>query len=607
MSQNRNTQQIKMPDFGGKGLFSKLLEENIGQTTLSGTVLKGGISSLDREAVTIDVGLKSEGRVPLREFATGGQLPEIRVGDYVDVYVERMEGANGEIVLSHERARREAAWIELEKKSEANEHVNGIIFSRVKGGFTVDLFGAIAFLPGSQVDIRPVKDLDSLFGVEQPFVILKMDRQRGNIVVSRRAVLEETQAGAREELVGRLEEGAELEGVVKNVTDYGAFIDLGGVDGLLHVTDISWQRVNHPAEVLSVGQTINVKVIKYNKDNHRISLGIKQLTEDPWKNVETKFTVGHRLKGKVTNVTDYGAFVDIGSGVEGLIHVSEMSWTKKNVQPTQILTAGQEIEVMILEIEPAKRRIALGYKQCLANPWEKLAEKYPIGSELQGEIRNITEFGLFVKLTEDIDGMVHMNDLTWEGNADECIKEYRKGQVVKVKVLEVDPQKERVALGIKQLNQDPMATALEGIAKGQTVTCEVVEVNDDGIVVTFGDGVRSHIKRAELSSERTERRPDRFAVGEKIDAKVTAVDKRKIALSIRAREQDEERAAMEKYGSTDSGASLGDILGAAFEKKKSEGKPAKASSKAAKEPEAEEEKHAKPKRTTKKKKEESEE
>lgn len=568
MSLTRSNQQTNMPDFGSKGSFAQLLEENLGSTTLTGSVIKGRISFLDREAVTIDVGLKSEGRVPLKEFATGGQLPEIRVGDFVDVYVERMEDSHGEIVLSHERARREAAWIELEKKHENNEHVNGIIYSRVKGGFTVDLFGAIAFLPGSQVDVRPVKDVDALMGIQQPFVILKMDRLRGNIVVSRRAVLEESQAGVREELVGRLEEGAVLDGTVKNVTDYGAFVDLGGVDGLLHVTDISWQRVNHPSEVLSVGQTIQVKVIRYNKENHRISLGIKQLSDDPWKSVEGNFSVGSRLKGRVTNVTDYGAFVDIGSGIEGLIHISEMSWTKKNVQPSQILVNGQEIEVMILEIEQNKRRIALGYKQCLPNPWEKLSEKYPVGTEVQGEIRNITEFGLFVKLTDDIDGMVHMNDLTWDDNADQLIKEYRKGQSVKVKILEVDPQKERVALGIKQLQNDPFASALEGVKKGQIVTCEVAEVQDDGIVVLMSNGLKTTIKRADLSSERTERRPERFAVGEKVDAKVTAVDKRRVTLSIRAREEEEEKAAMEKYGSADSGASLGDILGAALEKKK---------------------------------------
>ncbi|USO01925.1 MAG: 30S ribosomal protein S1 [Alphaproteobacteria bacterium] len=557
-----------MPDFGKEGAFSALLDDHMGEHTLLGKVLKGRIVRQDREAVTIDVGLKSEGRVPLREFATGGNVPELKVGDLVDVYVERMEGATGDIVLSHERARREASWIELEKKSESEEHVTGVIFSRVKGGFTVDLGGAIAFLPGSQVDVRPVKDVDALMGVAQPFVILKMDRPRGNIVVSRRAILEEGQAGAREELVGRLEEGAVLDGMIKNVTDYGAFIDLGGVDGLLHVTDISWQRVNHPSQVLKVGETIKVKVIKYNKENHRISLGIKQLSDDPWKDVETKFALGSTLKGKVTNVTDYGAFVEIGGGVEGLIHVSEISWTRKNVQPSNVLSVGDEINVRVLEIEPVKRRIALGYKQCLENPWEQLARVYPSGSEAKGEIRNITEFGLFVSLTDDIDGMVHMNDLSWEKNADEAIKEYKKGQVVQVKILEVDSQKERVALGIKQLQSDPFAGAVADLRKGQVVTCEVSAVQSDGIMVTFGEGMSSFIKRAELSSDRNERRPDRFAVGEKVDAKITTIDpsSRRVSVSIRAREQEEERVAMEKYGSTDSGASLGDILGEALAK-----------------------------------------
>lgn len=565
---SENQQLNNMPDFGKEGAFSALLDDHMGEHTLLGKVLKGRIVRQDREAVTIDVGLKSEGRVPLREFATGGNVPELKVGDLVDVYVERMEGATGDIVLSHERARREASWIELEKKSESEEHVTGVIFSRVKGGFTVDLGGAIAFLPGSQVDVRPVKDVDALMGVAQPFVILKMDRPRGNIVVSRRAILEEGQAGAREELVGRLEEGAVLDGMIKNVTDYGAFIDLGGVDGLLHVTDISWQRVNHPSQVLKVGETIKVKVIKYNKENHRISLGIKQLSDDPWKDVETKFALGSTLKGKVTNVTDYGAFVEIGGGVEGLIHVSEISWTRKNVQPSNVLSVGDEINVRVLEIEPVKRRIALGYKQCLENPWEQLARVYPSGSEAKGEIRNITEFGLFVSLTDDIDGMVHMNDLSWEKNADEAIKEYKKGQVVQVKILEVDSQKERVALGIKQLQSDPFAGAVADLRKGQVVTCEVSAVQSDGIMVTFGEGMSSFIKRAELSSDRNERRPDRFAVGEKVDAKITTIDpsSRRVSVSIRAREQEEERVAMEKYGSTDSGASLGDILGEALAK-----------------------------------------
>lgn len=556
-----------------KESFEALLEESLGNNRLVGTVSKGRIIAIEKDLAIIDVGLKSEGRVPLREFSTGGKVPELKVGDLVDVYVERMEGPTGEIALSHEKARREAAWVELEKSYQANEQVNGVMFGKVRGGFTVDLSGAIAFLPGSQVDIRPIKNIDDLMGIEQPFAILKMDRLRGNIVVSRRAVLEETQAEARQGLMLTLQEGQVVEGVVKNITEYGAFIDLGGIDGLLHVTDLSWQRVNHPSEVLQLGQTIQTQVIRFNKDTQRISLGMKQLSEDPWKGIADRYKVNDRVRGKVTNITDYGAFVELEKGVEGLIHVSEMSWTKKNAHPNKVVSLGEDVEVMVLEVEPEKRRVALGLKQCQQNPWNTLKDRYPVNSEVTGEIRNITEFGMFVNLENDIDGMVHMSDLSWDEPGEEAIKKYKKGDTISVKILEIDPTKERVAMSIKQLKDDPFAAGMKNLKKGDIVTCEVSTIQDDGIVVKVGDTeLRGFIKRAELSAERSERRPDRFAVGEKLDARITQLEKasRKIHLSIKALEVEEEKKAMELYGSADSGASLGDILGAALEKKKAE-------------------------------------
>ena len=559
-----------------KESFEALLEESLGNNRLVGTVLKGSIMAIEKDLAIIDVGLKSEGRVALREFAIGGKIPELKKGDLVDVYIERMEGPTGEIVLSHEKARREAAWIELEKAYQTEKSVKGVMFGKVRGGFTVDLSGAIAFLPGSQVDIRPIANVDVLMGIEQPFSILKMDRPRGNIVVSRRAILEESQAEAREDLMSNLEEGQVVKGMVKNITDYGAFIDLGGIDGLLHVTDLSWQRVNHPSQILQVGQTVETQVIRFNKETQRISLGMKQLSEDPWKGVAERYKSNDRVHGRVTNITDYGAFIELEKGVEGLVHVSEMSWTNKNVHPNKAVNLDDEVEVMVIDVEPEKRRIALGLKQCQENPWMTLKDRYPVGSEVIGEIRNITEFGMFVNLEGDIDGMVHMSDLSWDESGDDAIKRYKKNEKsekITVKILEIDPEKERVAMGIKQLTEDPFATGIEKFDKGTIVTCEIQSVQDDGLSVNVdGTNLSGFIKRSELSAERSERRPDRFAVGEKVDARITQIDKgsRKVYLSIKALEVEEKKKAMELYGSTDSGASLGDILGAALEKKKAE-------------------------------------
>ena len=553
--------------------FADLLAESFGENTnIEGSVVRGFVIGMEGDAVIIDVGLKSEGRVPLKELTTPGQEPDVNIGDEIEVYVERMEDKNGQAMLSREKARREEAWGVLEASFEKQERVTGVIFGKVKGGFTVDLSGATAFLPGSQVDIRPVRDLGPLMVTPQPFQILKIDRRRGNIVVSRRAVLEESRAEARSELVSNLQEGQVLQGVVKNITDYGAFVDLGGVDGLLHVTDIAWQRISHPSEALQIGETVEVQVIRFNPETQRISLGMKQLQSDPWESVEGKFPIGSKLEGRVTNITDYGAFVELEAGVEGLVHVSEMSWTKKNVHPGKIVSTSQQVEVMVLDVDLGKRRISLGLKQCSGNPWEEYSAANPAGTEIEGEIRNITEFGLFVGLTEEIDGLVHLSDISWEATGEAALEGFNKGDMVKAKILDVDIDKERISLGIKQLTDDPYAGQMDSHRKGEVVTCTVTQLTDNGIEVSVGESLTGFIRRADLSRDRAEQRADRFAVGEKVDAVITNVDKksRKLTLSIKARETAEEKQAVEEYGSSDSGASLGDILGAALAKRESD-------------------------------------
>jgi small subunit ribosomal protein S1 len=555
--------------FGGED-FASLLDETLGTDTgFDGSVITGRVVRLTDEFAIVDVGLKSEGRVALKEFAAPGAKPEVKPGDVVELYVERYEDRDGSIVLSREKARREEAWTSLERAFEANQRVNGIIYGRVKGGFTVDLGGAVAFLPGSQVDIRPVRDVAPLMGMSQPFQILKMDRARGNIVVSRRAVLEETRAEQRSELIQGLKEGMILDGVVKNITDYGAFVDLGGVDGLLHVTDIAWRRINHPAEALTIGQAVRVQVIRFNSDTQRISLGMKQLEIDPWEGVGIKYPAGAKFSGRVTNITDYGAFVELEPGVEGLVHVSEMSWTKKNVHPGKIVATSQEVEVLVLDVDSSKRRISLGLKQVQRNPWEEFAEQHPVGSTVEGEIRNITEFGLFIGLAPEIDGMVHMSDISWDEAGETAVAKYEKGAMVKAKVLDVDVEKERISLGVKQLQDDPAAESLNKVRKGDVVTGIVTAVQANGIEVKIDDVLTGFIRRAELARDKSDQRPDRFAVGEKVDAKITAIDRaaRKLSLTIKGREVEEEKQAMAEFGSSDSGASLGDILGAAIRRR----------------------------------------
>jgi small subunit ribosomal protein S1 len=563
--------------------FAALLDESYGQNeAFEGSVIKGTVVAIEKDVAVIDLGLKTEGRVALKEFQGPGREGAPKVGDEVEVYLERIENALGEAVISRDKARREESWVKLEKAFEKQEKVEGVIFNQVKGGFTVDLDGAVAFLPRSQVDIRPIRDVTPLMQVPQAFQILKMDRRRGNIVVSRRTVLEESRAEQRHEIVANLEEGQVIEGMVKNITDYGAFVDLGGIDGLLHVTDIAWRRVNHPTEVLTIGQTVRVKIIKINHETHRISLGMKQLLEDPWQGIEAKYPVDARFQGRVTNITDYGAFVELEPGIEGLIHVSEMSWTKKNVHPGKIVATSQEVDVQVLEVDPIKRRISLGLKQTLANPWESFAEKFPVGSEVEGEVKNKTEFGLFIGLDGDGDGMVHLSDLDWKKPGEQAIEDYKKGDIVKAKVLDVDIEKERISLGVKQLASDPFAakpteagagkTGEEAggagdIKKGSVVTCEVVEVKEGGLDVRIvGTDFTAFIKRNELARDRADQRPERFAVGEKVDARITVFDRRarKVSVSIKALEVAEEKEAIAQYGSADSGASLGDILGAAL-------------------------------------------
>jgi small subunit ribosomal protein S1 len=547
--------------------FAALLEESFKTTDIEeGAVVKGRIVAIENDLAVIDVGLKTEGRVALKEFGVNGRGVAVGIGDEVEVYLERVENAMGEAVLSREKARREESWNRLEEKFNASEKVEGVIFNKVKGGFTVDLDGAVAFLPGSQVDIRPVRDIGPLMNVPQPFQILKMDRRRGNIVVSRRSVLEETRAEQRSEIVAKLEEGQTVDGVVKNITDYGAFIDLGGIDGLLHVTDMAWRRVNHPSEILNVGDTVKVQIVRINPDTHRISLGMKQLESDPWEGIEAKYPLGSRFTGKVTNITDYGAFVELEPGVEGLIHVSEMSWVKKNVHPGKIVSTSQEVEVQVLEVDPHKRRISLGLKQTQENPWVGFAEKYPKGTEISGQVRNVTEFGLFIGLDGGIDGMVHLSDLDWNKPGEEALKEYSKGDEVRAVVLDTDPDKERISLGVKQLGNDPFQSA-GTLKKGAIVTCQVLEVKEGGLEVKIADtDMTAFIRRADLSRDRSEQRPERFSPGDMVDAAILSIDKnsRKIAVSIKALEIAEEKEAVAQYGSTDSGASLGDILGAAL-------------------------------------------
>ena len=555
--------------------FAALLDESLaGRDLNEGTVVHGIVVGQEKDFLIVDVGLKTEGRISVKEFQQGDGKPVPKIGDTVEVFLERVENASGEAVISREKARREEAWTRLEGVYAEAQPVMGSIVGRVKGGFTVDLGGASAFLPGSQVDIRPVRDVGPLMGKEQPFAILKMDRPRGNIVVSRRAILEEARAEQRTELVAQLHEGEVREGVVKNITDYGAFVDLGGIDGLLHVTDMSWKRVNHPSQVLAVGDTVKVQIVKINPDTQRISLGMKQLLADPWDDVETKYPVGARYTGRITNITDYGAFVELEAGVEGLVHVSEMSWTKKNAHPGKIVSTSQEVDVVVLDVDASKRRISLGLKQAQQNPWEAFLQAHPIGSVVEGEVKNATEFGLFIGLDNDIDGMVHLSDIDWNATGEEAMAKHHRGEMVKARVLDVDAEKERISLGIKQMSGDPIAGDV--FRRGQIVTATIAEVTSGGLEVTFGEAdapMQAFIRKSDLSRDRSDQNPERFGVGDRLDAMITNIDKsaRRVSLSVKAMQQADDKEATEQFGSSDSGASLGDILGAALRERQGRG------------------------------------
>jgi small subunit ribosomal protein S1 len=552
--------------------FAAMLEASLETNNMKeGGVITGTITAIEKDIVIVDIGLKTEGRIPLREFYEPGNDDVVKVGDKVEIFLERIENALGDAVLSRDKARREESWIKLVKECEAKNPVKGAIVGRVKGGFTVDLGGVNAFLPGSQVDIRPVRDITPLMNEVQPFMILKMDRPRNNIVVSRRAILEESRAEQRAELIENLKEGEEREGIVKNITDYGAFVDLGGIDGLLHVTDMSWSRISHPSQILTVGDTIKVKLIRINPETQRISLGIKQLSEDPWMSAVARYPEGTKLTGTISNIADYGAFVELEDGVEGLVHVSEMSWTKKNIHPGKIVSTSQEVDVVVLEVDQEKRRISLGMKQLLGNPWDSFAERFPVGTIINGEVRSITEFGLFIGLDGEIDGMAHLSDLSWDISGEDALATYTKGDMVEAKILEVDIDKERISLGVKQLTKDTGASpgGKASMPKGKAVTCKVIEVNRGGIEVLFGEEgseTKAFIRKNDLSREHSEQRPERFAVGDKVDARIIRTDKRtgQVTLSIKALEIADEKEAVAQYGSSDSGASLGDILGAAM-------------------------------------------
>ena len=571
--------------------FGELVDDSFGVDVL-GKVIPGEIISIDQEYVVIDTGLKSEGRVPLHEFTSMGEQEKIAVGDIIDVYLERMENKDGEVAISREKAKREAAWQDLVKKFNNKEEVEGMIIGKIRGGYNVDLSGAPAFLPGSQVDIRPVRDVTPLMNMVQPFQILKMDSERGNIVVSRRMVLEQGRAEQRRDALKNLQVNQVITGVVKNVTDYGAFVDLGSIDGLLHVTDMSWSRLRHPSEVAKIGDTLEVMIIRFNEETQRISLGLKQLQENPWQRAAKTYLKGEKFEGTVTNITDYGAFVELEPGIEGLVHLSEMRWVKRNVHPSKLLSTGETVEVIVLNFDQERQRISLGMKQCMPNPWDELLERIKVGDTIEGSVKNTFEFGLFVTLHDDIDGMVHISDIDWTVPGEEAIKKYKEGDVVKTKVLNIDPERARVSLGIKQLTKDTNAAA--DLRKGSVVTCVITKVQPAGIEVLVRDQLSGFIRRGDLSASRDLQSVGRFAEGEKVDAKITNIDKssNNITLSIKALEIAEEREAMETYGSADSGATLGHILGSALkvaeDAASAEEKPAKKAAPKKKAAEAEE-------------------
>ena len=548
--------------------FSELLEESLSNSFIQeGKVILGTIVSIESDLVIIDFGMKTEGRVSIDEFKSEMRDSSLKIGDQVEVYLERIENALGDAVLSRDKAKKEENWFKLQECQKENVVVQGEITGKVRGGFTVDIDGTQAFLPGSQVDVKPIRDIRPLMYMSQSFHILKMDKRRGNIVVSRKSVLSDNSNVSKSEALESLSEGQEIEGIVKNITDYGAFIDLGGIDGLLHVTDISWKRINNPSEVISIGEKVKVLITKLSREDQRVSLGMKQLQDDPWVDVDKTYEVGKKYNGQVTNMADYGAFVELEGGLEGLVHVSEMSWVSKIEKPSKYVNIGDEVQVMVLEIDSEKKRLSLGIKQCFDNPWENFAQKNPVGNLVKGQIQNIADFGIFVQVDKGLDGLVHLSDIDWKVEGNIAIKEYKVGQEIEAKILDFDIEKERISLGIKQLSDDPLSS-LDRTKKGDVLTCTVSNALKSGIEVNIGTDFPAFIKRSDLSMDKSEQNPERFEIGQKVDAKVIRFDKksRKINLSIKALQISDEKEAIEQYGSKDSGASLGDILGEALDK-----------------------------------------
>jgi len=561
---DKNDLNISNEDFGK--LIDSSFQDN---KQYEKKILKGNVISINKDNIIIDVGLKSEGKIPMSEFSRMNKESEIKVGDTIDVFVDNLDDNNGEIRLSREKAVKQASWNELEKSFKTGKKIIGIPFNKVKGGLSVDLDGVNAFLPGSQIDNKPLKNTNELLNKEIEMVILKMDKLRGNIVVSRKAIIEEERKEAREELISNIKEGSQIKGIVKNLTDYGAFIDLGGMDGLVHITDITWGRVNHPNDFLKIGEEINTIILKFDEEKKRLSLGIKQLTADPWTQVNEKYKVGDKIEGTISSMTDYGAFVELDKNIEGLIHSQDLSWTKKNIHASKILNLSDKVTVKVIEIDDEKRRISLGLKQCKENPWESIVKKYKVGDIIDSNIVNIVDFGIFVKVLDEIDGMVHISDLTWEENYEKVLETYTKGKEIKVKILEIDSEKERISLGIKQLQESPAEKMKGKYPKNSLVTCEILSIDDDGIQVKIDENQKGYISKSNLAKSKSEQKVERFAIGEKIDSIVLSFDSKKglINLSIKHKEIIEEKEALSQYGSSDSGASLGDILGKVLKKK----------------------------------------
>ncbi len=529
--------------------FAQLFEESLQELeTRPGSIVKGTVVSIDKDIVLVDAGLKSESAIPADQFKNAEGELEIAIGDQVDVALDAVEDGFGETILSREKAKRHEAWVELEKAYEDKATIKGVINGKVKGGFTVEVNSVRAFLPGSLVDVRPVRDTTHLEGKELEFKVIKLDAKRNNVVVSRRAVIEAESSAERETLLANLEEGHEIKGIVKNLTDYGAFVDLGGVDGLLHITDMAWKRVKHPSEIVNVGDEINVKVLKFDKEKQRVSLGMKQMGNDPWQEIASRYPEGTKINGQVTNLTDYGCFVEIEDGVEGLVHVSEMDWTNKNIHPSKVVNLGDTVDVMVLEIDEERRRISLGLKQCIANPWETFAESHEKGDKVSGKIKSITDFGIFIGLDGGIDGLVHLSDISWNKTGEDAVREFKKGDEISAVVLQVDPERERISLGVKQIEEDPFNKYLTDNKKGAIVTGTVTAVDAKGVTVNLAEEVDGYIRVADLAVERVEDATEVASVGDSIEAKFMGVDRknRTVNLSVRAKDQADEKEAIDK-------------------------------------------------------------